>query len=316
MVVGPMSSDERARYRIFGLTVASDIPLPEATMIDPPMAENLAETEISVELGEVPPSLPEGRICAPWLEFKGAACLLRFEGIGRFLVEQGRRIVVEKALSASYDDLRGFLFGSAFGAVVHQRGLVPLHVSAVATPKGAVAFTGESGAGKSTLAALLNKEMGWPLICDDVAVLGREADEFHLASGVNTVKLWQDALQTLDRSSEGLRRDLTRYDKFHAILAQQFFNGRLALKHLVLLKWGNELKLEPVSGRRAYQIVLAAIYRPEFAALFSNRAEVSAAAMALAATTKVTSLVRPRSSTDAKATANHIASTVCTDPLR
>lgn len=288
----PTYSDVRRRYRIYGLTVASDLPLPEATEAD--AEAMLGDADVGIELGDVPLSLPAGRDLVPWLEVRGQICLLRFAGIGRLLVEEGRRIVIEKEANASYDDLRAFLFGSAFGAIAHQRGLAPLHVSAVATPMGAVAFTGESGAGKSTLAAMLNQEMHWPLICDDVAVLRRESDGFHLDSGVNTVKLWLDALQSLKRSSEGLRRDLTRYDKFHAILSGKFLRGSLPLKRLVQLKWGDEVRLERVTGRNAYQIALSAIYRPEFAALFSNRRNLAAQGMALAAGTEVCVLVRPK----------------------
>jgi hypothetical protein len=272
-------SDARHHYRVFGLTIASDLPLPEATPIDRDGIH--AEADVQIELGAVPNTLPEGRKLANWLEVQDSKCLLRFEGIGRFLVEAGRRIVVEKAPSASYDDLRGFLLGSGLGALAHQRGLVPLHVSAVAAPFGAIAFTGESGAGKSTLAAMLNQELGWPLICDDVAVLRCEADGFHLDSGVNTVKLWRDALRALNRSSEGLRRDLTRHDKFHAILSDRFFNGSLPLKCLLRLEWGDEVRLERVYGRRAYQIALGATYRPELATLLSNRTNIANGAMTL-----------------------------------
>lgn len=275
-------------YRIYGLTIASDLPLPEATAL----GETPANVDVHVELGTVPLSLPGGSRLAQWLEVKGQTCLLNFEGLGRFFVEHGRRIVVEKDPVADFDDLRGFLFGSGFGALLHQRGLVPLHVSAVVSPLGVIAFTGESGAGKSTLAAQLNQELGWPLICDDVAVLHEADDGFYLESGVNTVKLWDDALRALGMSNEGLRRDLTRYDKFHAVNFERFSADSALLRRLVLLDWRDTERLEAASGRRAYQIVLGAVYRPAFAALFSNRARVSEMALRLSPTIDVKILSR------------------------
>jgi hypothetical protein len=228
------------------------------------------------------------------MEVDGASCLFDFRDIGRFLIERGRRVVVEKHPDASFDDLRGYLFGSVFGAVAHQRGLVPLHVSALATPVGGVAFTGESGAGKSTLAATLNQELGWPLICDDVAVLYADEDEYHLKSGLNTVRLWKDALYVLNRSSEGLRRDLMRHDKYHAIQSESFFGGSIALKRLVILEWGDDVSMKRVTGRLAYQAVLGSIYRPEFMSPFSNRKSVVMTVMSLAHRIEVWRLERPK----------------------
>lgn len=286
------SPGTRHFYRLFGLTVASDLELPEAT----PLGAIPPSADVEVELGAVPFSLPGGRRLGPWLEVEGQNCLLLFEGLGRFLVEHGRRIVVEKEPTASYDDLRGFLFGSGFGALVHQRGLVPLHVSAVVSPSGVIAFTGESGAGKSTIAACLNQELGWPLISDDVAVLRQTDDGFNLESGANTVKLWGDALRSLNMTNVGLRRDLARNDKFHAILSERFLSATSApLRNLVQFSWGNDVRLDLVHGRKAYQISLAAIYRPAFAAAFSNRDRVAIAAMSVAARTSTFVLTRPKS---------------------
>ncbi|MEM6299844.1 MAG: vitamin B12 dependent-methionine synthase activation domain-containing protein, partial [Bacteroidota bacterium] len=94
------------------------------------------------------------------------------------------------------------------------------------------------GAGKSTMVAHLHDLTGWGIISDDVSVLCRSANEFHLESGVNTVKLWNDALQSLNRSSVGLKRDLSRFDKFHAIEPTKFVSGKFPLKQLIFLTWG------------------------------------------------------------------------------
>lgn len=298
-------------YRVFGLTIASELALPEAAALDPRQLSG--EADVHIRLGSVPTALPGGTKLASWLEFHDTTCLLSFEKIGRFLVESGRQITVEKDESASFDDLRGFLFGSGFGALAHQRGLIPLHVSALAAPGGAIAFTGESGAGKSTLAALLNQELKWPLICDDTAVLRPVQDRFLLNSGMNTVKLWRDALQALNRESEGLRRDLTRYDKFHAIIADRFVNDELALRTLVRLEWGDEVRLQRVTGRRAYQIAIGAIYRPELAMPFANRTNLAAVGMALASAIDIFVLERPKDHATQPAIIKCIEQALCAD---
>jgi hypothetical protein len=293
----------RHSYRIFGLSVTSELPLPEATPLHPAPAD----FDVAVELGATPSMLPGRARLAPWLEVQGRNCLLLFAGLGRFFVEEGRRILVEKDEQASFDDLRGFLFGSAFGALLHQRGLVPLHVSAVLSPSGVIAFTGDSGAGKSTTAALLNQELGWPLICDDVAVLREQSDGLHLQSGLMTIKLWEDALRALGQSSEGLRRDLTRYDKFHAIQSDRFFNGSAPLKRLVQLGWANDVECEGVRGRRAFQVALDTIYRPEMVVPLSDISKASAVCVTLASSVPIHRLVRPQDHSRRRAILDELA---------
>ena len=64
-------------------------------------------------------------------------------------------------------DIEILLFGPVWAALCHQRGLLPLHASAIVTRGGIAAFAGHRGAGKSTTAALLSL-LGYELVTDDV----------------------------------------------------------------------------------------------------------------------------------------------------
>lgn len=282
-------------YRAYGMMIASDIELPELTRVDPVPDPDLIAVDVRIALGAVPGHLPDRDPPKAWVDVDQDACLLLFKTIGRFLVKNGDSILVQKDDQASFDDLRGFLVGSALAAIAHQRGLVPLHVSAVLSPDGVIAFTGESGAGKSTLAAHVNRVTGWPLISDDVSGLYQTENGFSVESGVHTVKLWDDALQSLDRTSDGLKRDLTRFNKFHAIDSEKFLSGRFPLKQLICLEWGDALDFSHLNGRKAFEASLNAVYRPELASLCGNRSVVVAAAMALASAIDVSKLTRPKS---------------------
>lgn len=274
------------------MVVQSAIELPELSVIEP--ATTHPPVDVTIEMGEVPVALPQQRKVEAWAAARGETCLLKFKGIGRFLVQNGRRIVAYKEPNATFSDLRGFLIGSALAAAAHQRRLVPLHVSAVLSPYGAVAFTGDSGAGKSTMAAHLNKSKNWPLISDDVSRLSIVENRAYLESGVNTVKLWKDALSSLGKTSAGLKRDLTRFDKYHAIEADSFRSGQFPLEQLVLLEWGDKLEKSEVRGKRAFEVALNSIYRPELAAMCGNRDKLVQAAIALAGSTKISVLKRPK----------------------
>lgn len=282
-------------HQAYGITFESEFELPELVRVDISGGNRAGMDIVEIRFGDVPEVLPGRDLPRSWVDVDGDVCLLTFQSIGRFLIENGRRIIVKKDEAASISDLRGFLVGSAIAGIVHQRGLVPLHVSAVLTPDGAFAFTGQSGAGKSTLAAHMHHAANWPLISDDVSGLYEATHGFMIESGVHTVKLWEDALKSLDRTSAGLRRDLTRFDKFHAIDGTNFINGRHQLKRLIMLEWGEISSLRSLSGRRAFEVALNAVYRPELARLCGNWNNVVKTAMALANSIEIFTLERPKS---------------------
>jgi hypothetical protein len=89
------------------------------------------------------------------------------ENVADFEIRGGRQIRVWPAAGATQKDIEIFLFGPAWATLCHQRGMLPLHASAIVTGKGITAFAGHSGAGKSTTAALLNS-LGYELIADDI----------------------------------------------------------------------------------------------------------------------------------------------------
>ena len=101
--------------------------------------------------------------------------LLEVDGVARYLVREGREIVVERA---GNDDgaVTAFLLGSVLAACLQQRGILTLHASAMATDDGAVLFAGHSGVGKSTLMAALT-ERGYAMLSDDVTGIVRNGGD-------------------------------------------------------------------------------------------------------------------------------------------
>ncbi len=57
--------------------------------------------------------------------------LFEMDSVGRFLVTDGKEIIVEKQENAKDSDINLFLLGSVMGAAILQRGLIPLHGSTV-----------------------------------------------------------------------------------------------------------------------------------------------------------------------------------------
>jgi len=154
-----------------------------------------------------------------------------------------------------------FLFGTAWGALCYQRGLLPLHASVVERDGVAYAFCGPSGAGKSTLiTALLQR--GARLISDDLCRCDPEGEHPPLVwPSLPRLKLWRQTLTTFEMSPDGLTQDLATEDKFLLPVKGELSPSPLPLRAVYLLEWG-QLGLERLTGTRGLRrLVPAVTYR-------------------------------------------------------
>ncbi len=187
-------------YTAYALNFASALPLPE---LQPGQAG--AAPDVEITFGAVAPPEPseiEGGTC--FKKLPSGDALLHWDWAGSFLVRGGREIIVHPQPEADPRILRLGLLGPCMGILLHQRGLVTLHASAVAAGGGAVAFVGMKGSGKSTTVATLQAH-GYPLLADDIVALdGREGEAPGVFSGFPQIKLWPDAAQALGQNLDDL----------------------------------------------------------------------------------------------------------------
>ena len=290
------SSTLRFFYESYGLRIASDLPLPELRAA----AAGAATTDVEILAQPLPEALDGATESGSWWQVAEGRYQFVAAGVARYRVEHGRRIIVDRydprATSESSADVRVYLLGTALGALLHQRGLLPLHVSALCAPSGTWAFTGPSGAGKSTLAAWLHRRFDWPMVSDDVAVLDAGTALPRLHPGPTRLKLWRDALAALGIDESGLARDATRYEKFHLVVQKGFEASPQGLTALVLLESeaGAAPELVRLKGQEAFRAIHASIYRPEFAVQFRRPDELFRQCVALANRIRVYRFRRPR----------------------
>jgi hypothetical protein len=157
--------DRRAAYSytLCGWHTLSDIPL--TGLPTSVCGDKNVDILIQVTPGHAPP------VGKNWgrgvLEHAGEGWLIKIQDVADFEVIGGRQIRVWPAAGAAQNDIEIFLFGLAWATLCHQRGLLPLHASAITTKRGITAFAGPSGAGKSTTAALMGS-LGYELVADDI----------------------------------------------------------------------------------------------------------------------------------------------------
>ena len=202
----PASLSEAARwYRLYGLRVASDVPLPPLRPLDGGRAPADCRFRLMPPNADQPP--PDGRLVAG-LACDGACHGGRLaarvhrgrggtwfwhDGVGTCHVHPGARQVDIHALPGlDPRTLALVLIGPVAALVLHQLGQPSLHASAVQLRGRAVVFLGPPGQGKSTLAASLLRR-GATLLTDDILPLRARDDAVFAVPSVPLMKLADDA---------------------------------------------------------------------------------------------------------------------------
>lgn len=283
---------ERHHHQAFGLGIRSCLRLPELL----PNGVG-SQAEVEIVYGEVPSELPGA--LARGVRFQAAKdrLLLIVDGVARYLVESGRRVVIARDPAADDDDIRVFLLGSVFGALLHQRDDLVLHGSAVEIDGHAVVFLGHSGVGKSTLAAAFCQR-GHRVLTDDLCVVRPEGGERMVAfPGFPQTKLWLDSLKRLDITAEGLSRIRRKLEKRAVPLVGDFAQEPLPIRKLYLLRPHNkdEMKLNPAQGPAKFAILKNHTYRFGFLAGIDDKVGHFQQAMQLAQQAPMAVVLRPHS---------------------
>lgn len=242
-----------------------------AADLDLPFAETAAAgdrpADVLICRGDVPAAFSAPTAEGPCWTLDGDRCLLTVPGIVRCLVEGGRTITFQTEDRAGDGDAAAFALGTAFGVLLHQRGLMVLHASSIEVGGRAALFSGPSGAGKSTMAAALAGR-GYPVIADDTCIVDFEADGSPMVRpDGRLVRLWArtvDALRLGDRRRAAVRPGI---DKFY--VAPPRAAGQrpypVAVAYRLRTDWrSGPPRLEPVDPVDAVLFLRRAAYRPRY----------------------------------------------------
>lgn len=161
-----MKIERMKRYRAFGLTIGSDVELGELTL----ERDDARPVDVWIERGSVghpippigqPPHFDFSHACGPLMVWPAAAGV-RIRALNH--------IVIEPAPDVPNSYLAFPLLGPAMGWLLHMRGLLVLHASAIAWHGKSVGLLGDKRAGKSTTAAAFLRA-GARLLTDDLLAI-------------------------------------------------------------------------------------------------------------------------------------------------
>ena len=249
-------------YVAYGLAIESTLALPE--LRTPSLSVDAGVDLVIAPLGEAP-RIPKAEGVGLVVGYAPGEVLLRWSHFGTYRIAGGERIEYAPASGLSEAAVRVPLLGVCMGILLHQRGLLTLHASAVAVDGGAVAFVGEKGAGKSTTTAALVRR-GHPLLSDDVtAVIGTEADATpEVVPGSTAVKLWPDSVVALgvDPSMMPLLHEGVEKRLLH--VSGRDDAGPLPLRCIYVLDRGKAVASAPVQPRQAFSELVRHTYAVRF----------------------------------------------------
>lgn len=246
------------RYRIFGLEVASDLPLEMVSAGDETLPAQVSVTLMPAFDGNMSGAGEVYRI--------RDTVVMTVAGVARYHIADGAHISIEPVPEARPSDIELFLTGSAFGLMLQQRGLVVLHANALSDGARALCVLGPSGAGKSTLAARLCTK-GFPLLSDDLsAVESTSSLPPRVLPGIPRFRLWGDAATALGIDHSSLRRVRGSADKY-VLAADHVAAAPVPLSALYVLEQAvdaNPSRFEALRGAEAVAALMANSYRGQY----------------------------------------------------
>ncbi|RWC40771.1 MAG: serine kinase [Mesorhizobium sp.] len=257
------SMRERRFYRAYGLTIASEVMLPELE----PAAPGAADVVITVGAIDLPKPSPEA---ATDFRFEPDRQYLAWHAVGAFLISDGRRIDIEPAPGVD-DALIAFpLLGPVMALLLHRRGLLVLHASAIAVAGASATFTGvifmgDKGAGKSTTASAMIRA-GHQLLTDDVVALDlADPNEPMIVPGFPQIKLAADAAAAISLGQAEVRPQVhPAIDKMQHRLNGDFSGDKVPATRIYILERGEKADITPLPAIAALPAIIKFSYVARF----------------------------------------------------
>lgn len=249
-------------YSAFGLTLQSDLEMPELRASLPTNAD------VVVARGRVTDAhtRPDEPVQFQFREQSGLRHdTLAWSGVAAFEVRGADRIIYAPDNAASDALVSLPLLGPVMSVLLHRRGLLTLHGSAVDVGGAATVFLGDKGAGKSTTAAAMVRA-GHDLLTDDiVAIDAVPSNRLQVLPAYPQLKLTDSAHAGLVLSGvEEMPSPHPDFGKHRLLLNSRFEGLARPLGEAVVLERGPRLELSPLNGMQAVGALLRFSYVTRF----------------------------------------------------
>ena len=229
-------------------------------------------------------------------QFQENRFLFRIPEVGAFLIIDGRQVLIDPAPDANLTLIRLYLLGSVMGILLHLRGILPLHASAIAHEGRAIAFLGASGRGKSTIAQAL-RQRGYPVLADDICalqILGK--DRSLVLPGYNNLKLPRDSARELASVIPDDVLSIEEEGKYHLPLKADLFSKALPLERIYLLEPStvSRCSIQVLQGSQKLMPLIYNTYRAQVIPVLGMRDMHFSRCTTVSSHCRVAKVIRPR----------------------
>lgn len=277
------------QYTAFGLNLASEIICPE-------LRPTTEAPSISIRFGSLKhiaiadSDHPRNQL------INEHQFLINIEGIAKFLVSHGSDIIIDPVPQVSDKELRLFLLGSVMGAVLHQRGILPIHANGIVVDGQCIIFAGHSGRGKSTLAAHFAQK-GFQLMCDDIcAIKISPSVQPVVLPGHPHIKLWSDSLRQINKHPDDHISVRPDTDKYFMPMEATHHQQALPIKKIYALHFHDQqaIKFQTLSQLESIKALKNYTYRQRMVKKMKREKAHFLLCSKLAQTTSISRIFRPK----------------------
>lgn len=190
--------------------------------------------------------------------------------VATYRVKEGRHIDIIPFEGADKESIELFLNGSVLGAVLFQRGIIPLHGSSFIYKGKGIIVCGASGVGKSSVTAAFCKR-GAEFVNDDITpvIISSPSPSSPSSPEIlpiySTIKLWEDSLLDLGYQQDGLAKIRPALQKFYLPI-EKSNNSKVKLDTVIIMvaHQSEEFKSESLTGIEKYNLLRKNIYRKSY----------------------------------------------------
>ncbi len=239
------------RYKVFGLNVESELKM-----------DNLIESDGAIDVTVNFASSKE-------MENKKKDYMqFSIPNVAVYYLKNSDEVLIEPLENTTEEAIVLYLEGLIFAIILMQKGMIPLHGSAINLAGNCIIILGDSGAGKSSLAAGLIK-IGGKIITDDVIATKKINEKYYVLPSFPEQKLCGMSLEANDMDSakhKKIQYEYTSLEKYFVSRKDDFYQKASEMSNIFLLSPTDEsiLKTSEIKGLVKLQMLLKYVYNKRF----------------------------------------------------